>query len=132
MVRSGGTEGSSSVGRTSYIIVALCSVSSVQFSRSVMSDSLRPHGLQHCRLLGPSPTPGAYANSRPLSGCCHPTIASSVVPFSFHFQSFPASGSFPMSQFFPSGGQSIGVSALVSDWRRKGWWEVVEWEDHLQ
>ena len=70
-----------------------------------------PHGLQHARLPCPSPTPGAYSNSCPLSRWCHPTISSSVVPFSSCPQSFPASGSFPMSQFFTSGGQSIGVSA---------------------
>ena len=80
--------------------------SSVQFSRSVMSDSLRPHGLQHARLPCPSPTPGAYSNSCPSHRWCHPTISSSVVPFSSRFQSFP-SGSFPISRFFASGGQSI-------------------------
>ena len=74
--------------------------SSVQFSLSVVSDSLRPHGLQHTRLPCPSPTPGACSNSCPLSRWCHPTISSSVVPFSSCPQSFPASGSFPMSQFF--------------------------------
>ena len=79
-----------------------------------MSDSLPPHGLQHARLPCSSPTPGAYSNSCPSSWWCHPTISSSVVPFSFHLQSFLASGSFPMSQFFASGGQSIGVSASVS------------------
>ena len=87
---------------------------SVQFSRSVMSDSLRPNGLQHARSPCPSPTPGVYSNSCPLSRWCHPTIWSSVIPFSSCLQSFPASGSFPMSQFFTSGGQSIGVSASVS------------------
>ena len=74
--------------------------------------SLRPHGLQHTRLPCPSPTPGAGSNSGPSSWWCHPTISSSVVPFCL--QSFPASGSFPMSQFFTSGGQSSGVSALAS------------------
>ena len=87
---------------------------SVQFSHSVMSDSLRPHGLQHTRLPCPSPTPGICSNSCPLSQWCHPTISSSVVPFSFCLPSFPASGSFPMSQFFASGGQSIAVSASVT------------------
>ena len=72
-------------------------LSSIQFSRSVMSDSLRPHGLQHTRLPCPSPTPGACSNSHPSSWWCHPTISSSVVPFSSCLQSFPASGSFPMS-----------------------------------
>ena len=87
---------------------------SVQFSRSVMSDSLWPHGLQHARLPCPSPTPGAYSNSCPKSQWCHPTISSSVIPFSSCHQSFPTSGSFPMSQFFTSGGQSIGVSASAA------------------
>ena len=88
--------------------------SSVQCSHSVVSDSLRPHGLQHARPPCPSPTPRVYSNSCPLSRWCHPTISSSVVPFSSHLQSFPASGSSQMSQFFASGGQSIGVSASAS------------------
>ena len=79
-----------------------------------MSDFLWPHGLQHSRLLCPSPSPGAYSNSCPLSRWCHPTISSSVVPFSSCPQSFPASGSFQMSQLFTSGGQSIGTSASAS------------------
>ena len=79
-----------------------------------MSDSLKPHGLQHSRPSCPSPTSGVYSNSCPLSQWCHPTISSSVVPFSSRLQSSPASGSFPMSQFFASGGQSIGVSASAS------------------
>ena len=83
----------------------------LQFSCSVVSNSLRPHGLQHTRLPCPSPTPGVYPNSCPLSQWCHPTISSSVIPFSFLLQSFPESGSFQMSQLFASGGQSIGVSA---------------------
>ena len=83
--------------------------SSVQFSCSVMSDSLRPHGPQHARLPCPSPTPGVCSNSCSSSRWCHPTISSSVVPFSSCLQSFPASGSFPVSQFFTSGGQSIGA-----------------------
>ena len=78
---------------------------SVQFSRSVVSDSLPPHGLQHSRLPCPSPTPRACSNSCPSSWLCHPTISSSVIPFSSCLQSFPESGSFPMSQFFASGGQ---------------------------
>ena len=86
----------------------------VQFSHSVVSDSLQPHELQHTRLPSPSPTPGVYPNSCPLSRWCHPTVSSSVVPFSSCPQSFPASGYFLMSQFFTSGGQSIGVSASVS------------------
>ena len=102
--------------------------SSVQFSRSVVSDSLRPHGLQHTRLPCPSPTPIVYSNSCSLSQWCHPTTSSSVVTFSSHLQSFPASGSFQMSQFFASGGQSIGVSASTSvlpmniqNWFPLGW-----------
>ena len=87
---------------------------SVQFSHSVVSDSLRPHGLQHARLPCASPTPGACSNSCPSSQWCHPTISSSVVTFFSCLQSFPASGSFPVSQFFASGGQSIGVSASAS------------------
>ena len=89
-------------------------INSVQFSRSVVSDSLRPHGLQHARPPCPTPTPTVYSNSCPFSWWCHPTISSSVVPFSSHLQSFPASGSFQMSQLFPSGGQSIGVSRSTS------------------
>ena len=85
--------------------------SSIQFSHSVVSDSLWPHWLQHARPPCPSLTPRVYSNSCPLSQGCHPTISSSAVPFSSHLQSFPASGSFPMSQFFASGGQSTGVSA---------------------
>ena len=87
--------------------------SSVQFSHSVMSDSWQLHALQHARLACPSPTPRAYSNSCPLNRWCHPTISSSIVPFS-HLQSFPASGSFLVSQFFTSGGQTIGVSASAS------------------
>ena len=101
---------------------------SVQFSHSVVSDSLQPHGLQHARPPCPSPTPGVYSDSCPWSRWCHPTISSSVVPFSSCLQSFPASGSFPMSQLFASGGQSIGVSASASvlpmktqDWSPLGW-----------
>ena len=104
------------------------SIISVQFSRSVASDSLGPHGLQHARLPCPSPTPRVYSNSCPLSRWCHPTISSSVVPSSSCLQSFPASGPFLMSQFFTSGGQSIGVSASASalpmniqDWFHLGW-----------
>ena len=101
---------------------------SVQFSHSVVYYSLWPHGLQHARLPCPSPTPGGYSNSSPLSQWCHPTISSSVVPFSFHLQSFPASESFQMHQFFASGDQSIGVSSSpsvlpmnVQDWSPLGW-----------
>ena len=91
----------------------LLEIYSVQFSHSVMSDFLQPHGLQHARLPHLSPTPGACSNSCPLNWWCHPTISSSVALFSFYFQSFQTSGSFPMSQFFASGGQSIGASASV-------------------
>ena len=90
------------------------SVSSVQFSRSVMSNSLRPHESQHARPPCPSPTPGVHSNSRPSSWWYHPAISSSVVPFSSCPQSLPASESFPMSQLFAWGGQSIGISALAS------------------
>ena len=86
---------------------------SVQFSCSVVSDSLQPHGLQHSRPPCPSTTPSVYSNSCPLSWWCHPTVSSSVVPLS-HLRSFPASDSFQMSQFFTSGDQSIGVSASKS------------------
>ena len=85
-----------------------------QFSHSVVSNSLQPHGLQHARPPCPSPTPGDYSNSRPLSWRCHPTISSSVLAFSSHLQSFPALGSFQMNQFFASGGQSSGVSVSTS------------------
>ena len=87
---------------------------SVRFSCSVVSDSLGRHGLQHARLPCPSPTPGAYSNSCPSHWWCHLTISSSVVPFSSCFQSFPASGSFPVSWFFTSGNQSIGISDSAS------------------
>ena len=87
---------------------------SVQFGGPVMSDSLWPHGLQHTSLPCPSPTPKACSNSCPLSQWCHPTISSSVIPFFSCLQSFPASGFFPMSQFFALSGQSIGVSASAS------------------
>ena len=90
------------------------SVQSVQFSRSVVSDSLRPHESQHARPPCPSPTPRVYSNSCPSSRWCHSTISSSIVPFSSCPQSLPASGSFPMSQLFAWGGQGIGVSASAS------------------
>ena len=103
-------------------------LSSVQFSHSVVSYTLRPHGLKHARPPWPSPTPRIYPNLCPFRRWCHPTISSSVIPFSSHLQSFPASGSFPMSQLFASGGQSIGVSASTSvlpmntqDWSPLGW-----------
>ena len=87
---------------------------SVQFSRSVVSDSLWPHESQHARPLCPSPTPGVHSDSCPSSQWCHPAISSSAVPFSSCHQSLPASESFPMSQLFTWGGQSTGVSALAS------------------
>ena len=87
---------------------------SVQFSRSVVSDSLRPHGLQHAKPPCPAQTPGVYSDSCPLRRWCHATISSSVIPFSTRLQSFPTSGSFQMSQLFASGGQSTGVSASTS------------------
>ena len=100
----------------------------VQFSRSVVSDSLQAHELQHTRPHCPSPTPGVHSNPCPLSHWCHPTNSSSVILFSFCLQSFPTSGSFQMSQFFASGSQSIGVSASTSvlpmntqDWPPLGW-----------
>ena len=96
----------------------------VQFSHSVMSDSLRPHGLQHASLLCPSPTPVVYSNSCPFSRWCHPTFSSSVIPFSSCLQSFPASGSFQMSQLFASGGQSIGVSASVLPMSIQEWFPL--------
>ena len=102
--------------------------SSVQFSCSVVSDSLWPHGLQHTRPPYPSPTPGVYSNWCPLSQWFHPTISSSVVPFSSCLHSFPATGSFPISHFSASGGQNTGVSASASvlpmniqDWFPLGW-----------
>ena len=102
--------------------------SSVQFSLSVVSDSLWSHEPQHARPSSPSPAPRVHPNPCPLSWWCHPTISSSVVPFSSCLQSFPASGSFPMSQLFTSGGQSIGVSASTSvlpmntqDWSPLAW-----------
>ena len=109
-------------------LVLFLTVFSVQFSLSVMSDSLWPHGLQPTRLPCPPPTPGTYSNSCQSSRWCHPTILSSVIPFSSHLQSFPISGSFQMSQFFASGGQGIEVSASTSvlpmntqDWSPLGW-----------
>ena len=110
------------------MLVTRMRVQSVQFSCSVVSDSLRPHKLQHARPPCPSPTPGGHPNPCPSSRWWHPNISSSVVPFSSCPQSFPASGSFPISQLFTSGGQSIGVSASTSvlpmntqDWSPLGW-----------
>ena len=102
--------------------------SSVQFSCSVVSDSLRPHESQHTRPPCPSPTPGVHSDSRPSSQWCHPAISSSVVPFSSCPQSLPASDSFPMSQLFAWGGQSTGVSALASFPPKKSQgWSPSEW-----
>ena len=103
-------------------------LTSVQFSRSIMSDSVQPRELQHARPPCPSPTPGVHLNPCMLSRWCHPTVSSSVIPFSSCLQSFPASGSFPVSQLFTSGGHIIGVSASTSvlpmntqDWSPLGW-----------
>ena len=111
-----------------YCVPSIKGFSSVQFSCSVVSDSLRPHESQHARPPCPSPASRVHPDSCPLSQWCHPTVSSSVVPFSSCPQSFPASGSFEMSQFFASGGQSIGVSASTSvlpmntqDWSPLGW-----------
>ena len=110
-----------------YVYHIFFQFSSVHFCHSVMSNSLQPCGMQHASLPHPSLTTGACSNSRPLSWWCHPTILSSVIPFSSHLQSFPALGSFPMDQF-SSGSQSIGISASASilpvnsqDWLPLGW-----------
>ena len=102
--------------------------SSVHFSHSVVSNSLRPHVSQHARPPCPSPSPGVHSHSRPSSPWCHPAISSTVIPFSSYPQALPASESFPMSQLFEWGGQSTGVSALASflskntqDWSPLGW-----------
>ena len=122
------TLGSISTGRDITLPTKVHLKSSVQFSPSVMSDSLQAYELQHARPPCPSPTPGVHPKACPLSQWCHPTISSSVIPFSFHPQSFLASGSFQMSQLFTWGGQSIGVSASTSvlpmniqDWSALGW-----------
>ena len=111
-----------------HIVTSCLSICIVQFSHSLMSHSLPPHEPQHARPPCPSPTPGVHPNSCPLSQWYHPTISSSAIPFSFCPQSFPASGSFQMSQLFTSDGQSIGVSASTSvltmntqDWSPLGW-----------
>ena len=115
------------MGKYSLILKKIC-LSSIQFSCSVVSDSLRHHELQHTTPPCPSPTPGVYSNSCPLNRWCHPTISSSVIPFFSYHQIFPASGSFPLSQFFASAGQSIGISESASvlpmsiqDWFPLGW-----------
>ena len=102
--------------------------SSVQFSHSVVSDSLQPHESQHARLPCPSPTPGVHANPCPSTRWCHPAISSSVVPLSSCPQSLPASESFPLSQLLTWGGQSTGVSALASFLPKKSQgWAPLEW-----
>ena len=107
---------------------AITQFSSVQFSQSVMSDSLQPHELQHDRPSCQSPTPGVYSNSRPSSQWCHPAISSSAVPFSSCPQSLPASESFPMSQLFTWGGQSTAVSASASVLPMNTQdWSLLEW-----
>jgi len=111
------------------ILLELDQFSSVQFSGSVVSNSLRPHELQHARPPCPSPTPRVHSNSCPLSRWCHPTISSSVVPFSC-LQSIPASQSFPVSQFFASGGQSV-VSVLpmnIQEWFPLGWTYLISFQ----
>ena len=116
------------ISGTTCIPILSCLSSVSQFSRSVMSDSLRPHESQHSRTPCPSPIPGVHSNSRPSSLWCHPAISSSVIPFSSCPQSLPASESFPMSQLFTSGGQSTGVSALASFLPKKSQgWSPSEW-----
>ena len=118
-----------------YVIAFLSRISSVQFSRSLVSSSLRPRELQHSRPPCPAPTPGVHSNSRPLSQWCHPAISSSVIPFSSCPQSLLASESFPMSHLFASGGQSTGVSASTSvlpkntqDWSPLEWPGWISWQ----
>ena len=109
-------------------IIKTMHYSSVQFSHSVVSDSLRPHESQHTRPPCSSPAPRVHSNSRPISQWCHPAISSSVIPFSSCPQSLPASGSFPMRQLFPWGGQSTGVSALASFLPKNTQdWSPLEW-----
>ena len=125
------------IGRLAFLFWETCIItdrvgirrfSSVQFSRSVVSDSLQPHGLQHARPPCPSPTPRVHSNSRPSSRWCHPAILSSVVPSSSCSQSLPVSESFPMSQLFTWGGQSIGVSASASVLPKNTQdWSPLEW-----
>jgi len=120
--------GSQETNMTYWLNHHICMFSSVQFSRSVMSDSLWPHESQHSRPPCPSPTPRVHSNSHPLSRWCHPAISSSVIPFSSCPQSLPASESFPMSQLFAWGGQSTGVSALTSLLPKKSQgWSPSEW-----
>ena len=116
------------VGEVEHSVWSVCLFSSVQFSRSVVSDSLRPHESQHARPPCPSPTPGVHSDSHPSSQWCHPAISSSVVPFSSCPQSLPAAEFFPVSQLFAWGGQSTGVSALASFLPKKSQgWSPSEW-----
>ena len=126
-LKDGGTKGQRENLMSTYFMSGSV-LSSAQFSRSVMSNTLQPHELQHARLPCPSPTPGVHPNPCPSSRWCHPAISSSVVPFSSCPQSFPGSGSFQVSHLFTSGGQSIGVSASTSvppmntqEWSPFGW-----------
>ena len=113
---------------TSSIPLPLPALSSVQFSHSVMSDSLQPHELQHTRPPCPSSTPRVHSDTRPSSQWCHPAISSSVIPFSSCLQSLPASGSFPMSKLITWGGQNIGVSVSASVLPKKSQgWSPSEW-----
>ena len=113
---------------TIYLSFCLLFTISVQFSRSVVSNSLQSHESQHARTPCPSPTPGVHSNPCPSSGWCHPYISSSIIPFSSCPQSLPASGSFPMSQLFTWGGRSIGVSALASVLPKNTQdWSPLEW-----
>ena len=127
MIKQKGKNWQKESKKVSYIFVSL-GASSVQFTCSVVSDSLRPHESQHTRPPCPLQTFGVYSKPCPSRRWCHPTISSSVIPFSSCPQSLPASGSFPMSQLFASGGQTIGVSASASvlpmntqDWSPLGW-----------
>ena len=110
-----------------------CFISSVQFIRSGVSDSLRPRESQHARPPCPSPSPGVHPDSHPSSQWCHPAISASVIPFSSCPQSLPTSESFPMSQLFTWGGQSTGVSALASFLPKKSQgWSPLEWTDWIE
>ena len=125
--RQGEKPGYIQVFATKYQVIRI-SKDSVQFSCSVVSESLQPHRLQHARPLCPPPTPGVHSNSRPSSQWCHPAISSSVVPFSICPRSLPASKSFPMSQLFTWGGQSTGVSASTSVLPKNSQdWSPLEW-----
>ena len=126
-----GFPGSQTMRNTSLLFISHSVYSTLLvnlFSRSVVSDSLRPHESQHSRPPCPSPIPGVHSDSRPSSQWCHPAISSSVVPFSSCPESLPASESFPMSQLFAWGGQSTGVSASASFLPKKSHgWSLLEW-----